>query len=122
MVLTQLVLLKHYVHTSSLTVWSPSYHKLLSRPLALQKTKTWFCFRPPAPVWTSLKITRLEVWHLQRPSERSRWIQERCYEFSVRDRKSTRLNSSHVAISYAVFCLQKKKSQQSDRVRSSECA
>src|SRR5690625_5810942 len=24
------------------------------------------------------------------------------------DRKSTRLNSSHVAISYAVFCLQKK--------------
>src|SRR5437660_9248360 len=28
---------------------------------------------------------------------------------SCRDRKSTRLNSSHVAISYAVFCLKKKK-------------
>src|SRR5690625_6854565 len=28
------------------------------------------------------------------------------------DRKSTRLNSSHVAISYAVFCLKKKKRQQ----------
>src|SRR5439155_14559027 len=27
----------------------------------------------------------------------------------VGDRKSTRLNSSHVAISYAVFCLKKKK-------------
>src|SRR5690606_41421543 len=27
-----------------------------------------------------------------------------------RDRKSTRLNSSHVKISYAVFCLKKKKS------------
>src|SRR5215510_16399305 len=27
------------------------------------------------------------------------------------DRKSTRLNSSHVAISYAVFCLKKKKRQ-----------
>src|SRR5439155_13415578 len=27
----------------------------------------------------------------------------------VLDRKSTRLNSSHVAISYAVFCLKKKK-------------
>src|SRR5699024_12092593 len=26
-----------------------------------------------------------------------------------RDRKSTRLNSSHVSISYAVFCLRKKK-------------
>src|SRR5438067_3771226 len=28
---------------------------------------------------------------------------------SERDRKSTRLNSSHVSISYAVFCLKKKK-------------
>src|SRR5437660_8917721 len=28
------------------------------------------------------------------------------------DRKSTRLNSSHVAISYAVFCLKKKKKKQ----------
>src|SRR5436309_8727895 len=27
----------------------------------------------------------------------------------VKDRKSTRLNSSHVKISYAVFCLKKKK-------------
>src|SRR5207253_10599935 len=27
---------------------------------------------------------------------------------ACRDRKSTRLNSSHVAISYAVFCLKKK--------------
>src|SRR5437870_9913383 len=26
---------------------------------------------------------------------------------NIRDRKSTRLNSSHVAISYAVFCLKK---------------
>src|SRR5262245_65217108 len=29
----------------------------------------------------------------------------------VRDRKSTRLNSSHLGISYAVFCLKKKKKQ-----------
>src|SRR5437773_9691402 len=28
-----------------------------------------------------------------------------------RDRKSTRLNSSHITISYAVFCLKKKKNQ-----------
>src|SRR6267142_5120362 len=28
---------------------------------------------------------------------------------SSRDRKSTRLNSSHMSISYAVFCLKKKK-------------
>src|SRR5690606_42097833 len=31
------------------------------------------------------------------------------YDFEVLDRKSTRLNSSHVKISYAVFCLKKKK-------------
>src|SRR3989442_7831093 len=32
-------------------------------------------------------------------------------ESALRDRKSTRLNSSHVRISYAVFCLKKKKQQ-----------
>src|SRR5436305_1448280 len=30
-------------------------------------------------------------------------------DFRIRDRKSTRLNSSHVRISYAVFCLKKKR-------------
>src|SRR5690606_41366848 len=34
--------------------------------------------------------------------------QQRC-QLGCRDRKSTRLNSSHVKISYAVFCLKKKK-------------
>src|SRR2546430_10037506 len=32
------------------------------------------------------------------------------------DRKSTRLNSSHSQISYAVFCLKKKKNHKRDRV------
>ena len=31
------------------------------------------------------------------------------YEMVCKDRKSTRLNSSHALISYAVFCLKKKK-------------
>src|SRR5436309_9718171 len=36
-------------------------------------------------------------------------IAERLYiHFVAQDRKSTRLNSSHVKISYAVFCLKKK--------------
>src|SRR3989442_8071973 len=34
-------------------------------------------------------------------------VERRAYR--CRDRKSTRLNSSHVRISYAVFCLKKKK-------------
>src|SRR5437660_7639500 len=33
------------------------------------------------------------------------------------DRKSTRLNSSHVAISYAVFCLKKKKKDEIDKAK-----
>src|SRR5690606_41504552 len=32
------------------------------------------------------------------------------------DRKSTRLNSSHVKISYAVFCLKKKKKMKSNNI------
>src|SRR5690625_4551317 len=41
-------------------------------------------------------------WQINQPSD--------SYRVTVTgDRKSTRLNSSHVAISYAVFCLKKKK-------------
>src|SRR5690606_41395043 len=47
------------------------------------------------------------------------WLVILCYVLQTkngtqnnRDRKSTRLNSSHVKISYAVFCLKKKNAQQ----------
>src|SRR3989442_7538602 len=39
----------------------------------------------------------------------------RCGPGHTQDRKSTRLNSSHVRISYAVFCLKKKKKTQTRR-------
>src|SRR5690554_7764017 len=38
------------------------------------------------------------------------------------DRKSTRLNSSHVRISYAVFCLKKKKTRAQGRLREDHAA
>src|SRR5690625_6481807 len=41
-------------------------------------------------------------------------ISHRLYISKI-DRKSRRLNSSHVAISYAVFCLTKKKSRKENR-------
>src|SRR5207253_7054141 len=44
-----------------------------------------------------------ETWRRSRPTAHDEGPE------SVGDRKSTRLNSSHVAISYAVFCLKKKK-------------
>src|SRR5690625_5836489 len=37
------------------------------------------------------------------------YMNKHLIEIQDLDRKSTRLNSSHVAISYAVFCLKKKK-------------
>src|SRR2546426_5822486 len=39
-------------------------------------------------------------------------------EERAEDRKSTRLNSSHLVISYAVFCLKKKKRSESQKERS----
>src|SRR5215469_877985 len=44
------------------------------------------------------------------PGTATRRTPPRCLPWrTARDRKSTRLNSSHVEISYAVFCLKKKK-------------
>src|SRR3989442_4879012 len=54
-------------------------------------------FRSPYP---SLKRTQLAFRNMKRNDLGS-----------ATDRKSTRLNSSHVRISYAVFCLKKKKNE-----------
>src|SRR3712207_7499301 len=43
-----------------------------------------------------------------RPDQLSPEVRERIFAVA-KDRKSTRLNSSHANISYAVFCLKKKK-------------
>src|SRR5262245_64858599 len=43
------------------------------------------------------------------PPSRSRAVSEQVRPRPAADRKSTRLNSSHLGISYAVFCLKKKK-------------
>src|SRR5256884_1222510 len=46
-----------------------------------------------------------------------RWRRTGARVLGLRDRKSTRLNSSHGYISYAVFCLKKKKHEQHDHQR-----
>src|SRR6266540_2425699 len=52
-----------------------------------------------------------ELLPLIREDEIDEGARRRCVlrGFQDRDRKSTRLNSSHITISYAVFCLKKKK-------------
>src|SRR5262245_63044131 len=48
------------------------------------------------------------------PAKLRGWLYTVAYRQAmlVRDRKSTRLNSSHLGISYAVFCLKKKKKKE----------
>src|SRR5438034_8096564 len=55
---------------------------------------------------------RTGSWHASerpKPASTKRAKDSRLLRGSSRDRKSTRLNSSHTVISYAVFCLKKKK-------------
>src|SRR2546427_8436383 len=47
----------------------------------------------------------------------SHWRSTLLEESLLRDRKSTRLNSSHSQISYAVFCLKKKKINKHDTIQ-----
>src|SRR5436309_4342859 len=75
---------------------------------------SFFAINQLAPTSTLFPYTTLfrsrtgvdELLHVPSPSCPSSFRPQHC---TVRDRKSTRLNSSHVKISYAVFCLKKKK-------------
>src|SRR5437773_6318974 len=69
--------------------------------------------RPPRS--TLFPYTTLFRSGLARRHERDRPPGDRGVERGDRDRKSTRLNSSHITISYAVFCLKKKKTEHGDR-------
>src|SRR5690348_17493041 len=55
--------------------------------------------------------TRSSTGSARAPSTSSS-VRARAPDSPARDRKSTRLNSSHPSISYAVFCLKKKKNIQ----------
>src|SRR2546422_8192627 len=65
---------------------------------------------PYTTLFRSCRAPLLSPGHECNPPERARWLREtdRSARHRVQDRKSTRLNSSHGYISYAVFCLKKK--------------
>src|SRR3989454_8415216 len=79
--------------------------------------------RPPRSTlfpYTTLFRSQLLPQDAARPSDADGhdiyWLQSRRHVYlpsshEEGDRKSTRLNSSHLVISYAVFCLKKKKSK-----------
>src|SRR5689334_23593678 len=73
--------------------------------LSLHDALPIWAHRAGVDVEVGVELLRLdaEAARLQQPAQRGR----------DEDRKSTRLNSSHSSISYAVFCLKKKKKQKS---------
>src|SRR3989442_5668819 len=64
---------------------------------------------PYTTLFRSDKFHSAECRSLQRFDLPLPHLQNKVVKNKKRDRKSTRLNSSHVRISYAVFCLKKKK-------------
>src|SRR5690349_23481855 len=85
----------------------------ISRRQSSQGACTSAPSRWPLPSWRAcvMACAFVAAWATanSRPSASSHDQRRRSVERVQRDRKSTRLNSSHVEISYAVFCLKKKK-------------
>src|SRR2546430_8888195 len=80
------VLFFFFNDTATTEIYTLSLHDAL--PISLSLTRD-------IPSWTTVRATTT----IPTP-------------ISAKDRKSTRLNSSHSQISYAVFCLKKKKKEQ----------
>src|SRR2546426_3166329 len=56
-----------------------------------------------------LATLELLAYHIESTEHHQEGHSNRVAQVAAADRKSTRLNSSHLVISYAVFCLKKKK-------------
>src|SRR5207253_11180577 len=106
--------LSHYHHPALSKIYPLSLHDALPISADLIRTGRW----EGELIHTrrdGTKVVSASRWSLQRDGqgrpaatlETNNDITER--NGPRKDRKSTRLNSSHVAISYAVFCLKKKK-------------
>src|SRR5688572_32290253 len=84
------------VQTCALPIWMRAWRIQGAREYRRKSPSRGFCASQKLPNMDSLL-------------ERIRKVRRRQSGRRSRDRKSTRLNSSHSQISYAVFCLKKKK-------------
>src|SRR6266481_8827256 len=89
-----------------------------SHPLLLSSIFIFFLMIRPPPRSTLFPYTTLFRSRASRGPAHAATVRARarrggraspCRQVNARDRKSTRLNSSHSSSSYAVFCLKKKK-------------
>src|SRR5690606_40626181 len=95
-------------------VQSPSLKQRWNWPLRSMNVNPTYGSSRSGPKFNTLKPkTERNLW-------KGNWsllrysCQKASSEHHFLDRKSTRLNSSHVKISYAVFCLKKKKKKKND--------
>src|SRR6201990_3741097 len=81
----------------------------MARPL-ISRVSCCFFFNDTATteIYTLSLHDALPIWSTPRPTGASPYCPVPARRSRRRDRKSTRLNSSHMSISYAVFCLKKK--------------
>src|SRR5207249_9619323 len=100
------------VSLASSHIYPLSLHDALpiSRGETPRSVRHWFALpRRVASIGTRHRALRCRRRHQEgRPRVRRRRPSYRVHDRRGEDRKSTRLNSSHVSISYAVFCLKKK--------------
>src|SRR5699024_11703562 len=103
--LTLLPLLSLFLSNNTPTseIYTLSLHDALPISFVISKVNG---SKPPSCVPTFCPFTHTIVFQSTAPKCNKIFCPSQ--EFGI-DRKSTRLNSSHVSISYAVFCLKKKK-------------
>src|SRR2546430_6612342 len=92
---------------STLFPYTTLFRSLLPALQSAQRAEGWLSPETLAAVAAHLRVPRSEVWGVASHYPELRHTQ---------DRKSTRLNSSHSQISYAVFCLKKKKQTKKNHV------
>src|SRR3712207_6888744 len=88
-------------------------HSLAPRPADVRISRYYSCSpyrEPEVPFGLGLQDLLRDGATISRPNDRCRLAAKwHAQTPPSEDRKSTRLNSSHANISYAVFCLKKKK-------------
>src|SRR5690606_39923238 len=113
---------RHYLHLSISSLFSflprrPPSSTLFPYTTLFRSHRTEHSRSRAAPVRQvgarSSKCSGAEILPMTR--HKSRPARSSSSDTSSQDRKSTRLNSSHVKISYAVFCLKKKTNKRKRR-------
>src|SRR5690606_39478527 len=82
------------------------YLRVATRNCQTKKRKMWSRIFNKMCQNMRLHMIYLDQWEV---ACQGKGLRKRCSDKQRADRKSTRLNSSHVKISYAVFCLKKKR-------------